>query len=162
MSYLQLYHVSLGLMYLHSHKIVHGDLKAVRICLLVGHIMTAVDMIIILQCNVLIDASGSAVLCNFGLSSIKADITSQTVVKSDGESIIGSRNWMAPEPLLGQSLKKPCDIYSFGMTLYKVSIALVSFYTSHVEADPTTWKIFVNEIPLGHVDPVSLIDLVAY
>ena len=34
-------------------------------------------------------------------------------------------NWMAPELLLGQSLKKPCDIYAFAMTLYEVSSTLL-------------------------------------
>ena len=68
----------------------------------------------------LIDSGGKAVLCNFGLSCIQADITNHTVVKTGGEGIVGSHNWMAPELLLGGSLKKPCDIYAFGMTIYEV------------------------------------------
>jgi serine/threonine protein kinase len=73
-----------------------------------------------LQVNVLIDDAGKAVLCDFGLTRIKADVTSRTV-KVDGGGVIGSRNWMAPERLLRGSLKPPCDIYAFGMTLYEVS-----------------------------------------
>jgi WD40 repeat protein len=46
---------------------------------------------------------------------------------------------MAPEQLLGKLLKMPCDIYAFGMTLY---------------------EIFMNEIPLGHINYVDFIDLV--
>ena len=64
-------------------------------------------------------------LCDFGLSRIKANITSSTVVQSDPGGLVGSRNWMAPELLLGQSLKKPCDIYAFAMTLYEVSFTLL-------------------------------------
>jgi len=93
----QIHHISLGLVYLHSRKIVHGDLKAV---------------------NVLIDDGGKAVLCDFGLTRIKADATTRTT-RTDSGSIVGSRNWMAPELLLGGSLKKPCDIYAFGMTLFE-------------------------------------------
>jgi serine/threonine protein kinase len=75
---------------------------------------------------VLIDDSGKAVLCDFGLTRIRADVTSRTS-KVDG-GIIGSRNWMAPELLLGGSLKKPSDIYAFGMTIYEVSFICL---TSH-------------------------------
>jgi len=50
---------------------------------------------------------------------MKADVTSRTA-RPDGGSTVGSRNWMAPERLLGASLKNPCDIYAFGMTLYEV------------------------------------------
>ena len=41
---------------------------------------------------------------------------------ADGGGVIGSRNWMAPERLMGGSLKTPSDIYAFGMTLYEVSL----------------------------------------
>jgi serine/threonine protein kinase len=75
---------------------------------------------IFLQLNVLMDDGGKAVLCDFGLSRVRADVTSRTM-KADAAIIIGSRNWMAPERLIGGSLKKPSDIYAFGMTIYEVS-----------------------------------------
>ena len=68
----------------------------------------------------LIDHGCNAVLCDFGLSRIKADATSRTARPDEG-GIVGSRNWMAPERLMGGALKKPCDIYAFGMTVYEVS-----------------------------------------
>ncbi|KIM80596.1 hypothetical protein PILCRDRAFT_789369, partial [Piloderma croceum F 1598] len=93
--------------------------------------------------NVLIDDGGNAVLCDFGLSRIKADATSRTA-RADRGSIVGSRNWMSPEQLQGGSLKKPCDIYAFGMTLY--------------ESEPTIGRFFANAIPLGHLNYADLFD----
>ena len=74
----------------------------------------------------LIDDSGKAVLCDFGLSHVKADTMSRTV-RADGQRIVivGSRNWMSPEQLQGGLLKKSDDIYAFGMTLYEVSLSLM-------------------------------------
>jgi serine/threonine protein kinase len=43
----------------------------------------------------------------------------------NADGVLGSRNWMAPERLPGGSLKIPCDIYAFGMTLYEVSAGQV-------------------------------------
>lgn len=113
-----MHHVALGLVYLHLNGIVHGDLKAVSILPInyYGYVVTKLA----LQLNVLIDDAGNAVLCDFGLSRVKADVTSRTV-NTDDSGIVGSRNWMAPELLIGKSLKKPSDIYAFGMTLYEVS-----------------------------------------
>jgi serine/threonine protein kinase len=71
---------------------------------------------------VLIDDAENAVLCDFGLSFIRADVTSRAVKAiSKGQGPVGSRNWMAPERLRGESPKKPSDIYAFGMTIYEVS-----------------------------------------
>ncbi|KAJ7226454.1 kinase-like protein [Mycena rebaudengoi] len=90
--------VSLGLDYLHSRKICHGDLKGI---------------------NVLVEEFGRALLCDFGLARIKADITSRTRAMSDSV-VSGSRNWMAPELLSGSLPRPQSDIYAFGMTLYEV------------------------------------------
>jgi len=85
----------------------------------------------VLQFNVLIDDSGRGVLCDFGLSRVKANVTSRTMKQSKGD-VVGSRSWMAPERLTGGSLKKPCDIYAFGMTLHEVSAVVLrlSLYSS--------------------------------
>jgi serine/threonine protein kinase len=72
-----------------------------------------------LKMNILIDNGQNAVLCDFGLSRVKSDLTMSSLGAS-ALSVMGTRNWMAPERLLGGSLKKPCDIYSFGMTAYEV------------------------------------------
>ncbi|PBK85528.1 kinase-like protein [Armillaria gallica] len=83
-----------GLLYLHSRKIVHGDLKAV---------------------NVLIDDAQTAVLCDFGLSQIQEDL-----MKRPSLPKIGSPNWMSPERLSGEPLRPAADIYSFSMTIYEL------------------------------------------
>ena len=117
-----MHHISLGLVYLHENKIIHGDLKSVN---RVNSLLYLCHLMSILQLNVLIDGGGKAVLCDFGLSRIKADVTSRTVARPSQSGLMGSRNWMAPELLLGGSLKKPCDLYAFGMTLYEVGLTLV-------------------------------------
>ena len=76
-----------------------------------------------LQQNVLVDDGGKALLCDFGLACLKADITTRTM-EADPVAIAGSRHWMAPERLMGKPLRKPSDIYSFGITLYEVIVWL--------------------------------------
>jgi serine/threonine protein kinase len=64
----------------------------------------------VLQLNVLVDDSGRGVLCDFGLSHVKTDVTSRTTKPGGGE-IVGGRSWMVPERLLGGSSKKPsCSV----------------------------------------------------
>lgn len=74
----------------------------------------------ILQLNVLMDDGGNAVLCDFGLSRIRADVTTRSSTH-DTINIVGSRNWLAPEILVGGTPKRPGDIYAFGMTTYEAS-----------------------------------------
>ncbi|KAF7362565.1 Kinase-like protein [Mycena venus] len=90
--------VSLGLEYLHSRKICHGDLKGT---------------------NILVDGSTRALLCDFGLARIKADTTARSASKETYPAS-GSRNWMAPELLTGSTPRVASDVYAFGMTLYEL------------------------------------------
>ncbi|KAJ8563971.1 hypothetical protein ON010_g7377 [Phytophthora cinnamomi] len=71
----KLHEAALGLQYLHSRGIVHGDLKCN---------------------NILIGSDGHAKLTDFGLSS-----TVGTARVSDGQAAIGAVRWKAPEVLVG-------------------------------------------------------------
>ena len=77
------------------------------------------------QVNVLIDDNEKAVLCDFGLSQVKADATSRTTILRDAAPVAGSRNWMAPERLMGGSLRRPCDIYAFGIMIPEVCVLVL-------------------------------------
>ncbi|KAJ7282419.1 kinase-like domain-containing protein, partial [Mycena rebaudengoi] len=111
--------IALGLEYLHSRKICHGDLKAI---------------------NVLVEHSGRALLCDFGLARLKADTSSRTIANIAAPQIQGSRNWMAPELLNGSRVRMPSDVYAFSMTLY---------------------ELYTDEIPLFSVPYADFVDLVA-
>ena len=123
-SSLQLCDMCCGLLYLHSKQVVHGDLKAVGDASCEVYIRTKAA--ILLQSNVLVDDGGRAVLCDFGLSRVRSDVTSRTAIAGIAAPV-GSRNWMAPELLNGGRLRKPCDIYAFGMTIYEVRLLIDPF-----------------------------------
>jgi serine/threonine protein kinase len=72
------------------------------------------------QMNILIDDAENAVLCDFGLTRMKTEVTA-AMDSEAANAVMGSRNWMAPERLMGRVLKRPADIYAFGMTIYEVS-----------------------------------------
>ena len=105
--------VALGMKFLHSRNVTHGDLKA--------------D-------NVLVRNMGSRE------SNMEIKITDFGVSQfSDKEAvecrISGTRWWRAPEVLNNESLKKPlpfdpkaADVYSFGMTCYEIITGKAPFY----------------------------------
>ncbi|EUC58262.1 tyrosine kinase catalytic domain protein [Rhizoctonia solani AG-3 Rhs1AP] len=87
--------ITTGLAYLHRNGIVHGDLKGL---------------------NVLISASRTPMLCDFGNSVIEES----TLLFADSRSGIGNTlRWAAPELLTGetQALSPATDVYSLGMTI---------------------------------------------
>ncbi|KAJ3289173.1 hypothetical protein HDU79_004264 [Rhizoclosmatium sp. JEL0117] len=96
-----LYQVSLGMQYLHSRGVVHGDLKAV---------------------NVLIDAHGTAHIADFGFASLKQFTTTRktSAAAASSQSFGGTLRWMSPERLQGSPLSQPVDIYAFAMLAYEI------------------------------------------
>lgn len=69
----------------------------------------------------LVETSGKALLCDFGLARLKADAATRTPFNLDVPQVIGSRNWMAPELLTGSRYWLTSDVYAFGMTVYEAS-----------------------------------------
>ncbi|KAH7338694.1 WD40-repeat-containing domain protein [Rhizoctonia solani] len=86
--------VATGIAYIHSHKMVHGDIKAF---------------------NVLISSDGVAKLTDFGISTMS---DSSIGFSGTTTSQAGSVRWMAPELLVEEPSKtKESDIYALGMTI---------------------------------------------
>lgn len=88
----KLYEASLGLQFLHAHKIIHNDLK----------------------CNtVLVGSDNKTKLSDFGLSSVVTTSQSSSAVEA-----VAAESWKAPEVLTGESSASfESDIYSFGMCI---------------------------------------------
>ncbi|KAF9651282.1 kinase-like protein, partial [Thelephora ganbajun] len=119
-----------GLHFLHSHGVIHGDLKG--------------D-------NILVDASGMACLGDFGLSSIAS--FSCTGTSAPGPH--GTIRWMAPElvfPILAMDEELPShstkesDVYALAMVTIEVFTGLIPFHS--YQRDPVVIKnIMLGERP---------------
>ncbi|KAG1840315.1 kinase-like domain-containing protein [Suillus tomentosus] len=116
--FLLLLQVVLGLQYLHSKDIVHGDL---------------------MPPNVLIDENGDALLADFGLSCLLADHETSFFASHSS----GAIRWAAPEiiPLdterLDECVSKPnkaSDIYSFGCIMMQVLFNCSPYFDMKTES----------------------------
>ncbi len=96
-----------ALEYIHSRGIVHRDFK---------------------PGNVLIDAKGSVVLGDFGISrfvdgGLREELGIETTVevdKSDERTIMGSVMFLAPEVRRGEKATPASDAYALGVTFYRL------------------------------------------
>ncbi|KAF7373372.1 Kinase-like protein [Mycena sanguinolenta] len=94
-----LYEVAQGLEYLHSHRIVHGDLRGI---------------------NILITEDWNACLADFGLSIVSDFTPTKSTTRA------GSLYWMAPELLdpdrFGLSFNRTpaTDVYAFGCVCFEL------------------------------------------
>ncbi|THH31755.1 hypothetical protein EUX98_g2416 [Antrodiella citrinella] len=94
--YVKLSGAAEGLAYLHTEKVVHGNVRCA---------------------NILVAIGGEAVICDFGMSKIREETSAQSATMT--LTTQGSTRWMSPELLdaLVTSPTTQCDIYSFGMTM---------------------------------------------
>ncbi|KAG1766886.1 kinase-like domain-containing protein [Suillus placidus] len=113
--FLLLFQVVLGLQYLHSINIIHGDL---------------------MPSNILIDENENAVLADFGLSRLLADHETSFFASHNS----GATRWAAPEiiPLEPNELvskpNKASDIYSFGCVMMQVLSGHSPYFDMKVES----------------------------
>lgn len=85
--------IARGLVYLHSSKIVHCDVKSP---------------------NILLGQSGNAKIGDMGMSRVLAKAS---VTKS---ASVGTWSWAAPELLLNSRINEQVDVYSFGIILWEI------------------------------------------
>ena len=101
--------VAKGLDYLHSHGLIHGDLKGVSAY---GYPLIA-PLISAPQPNILVDVSGHACITDFGLVRDTLGI----VCVAEGQSA----RWTAPEVLAETGAPSTeADVFSFGMVMVEV------------------------------------------
>ena len=110
-----LHAISAGVEYLHSHNIVHRDLKSL---------------------NVLLDKQLNPKLCDFGLAVVKIETESQAPSsrRSNMASAIGTIRWLAPEVMQGRSHSKHSDVWALGLIVAEVVTRKVPFHTISAEA----------------------------
>eukprot|EP00948_MAST-09A_sp_MAST-9A-sp1_P002068 g2068.t1 len=101
--------IALGMNYLHSFrtKIIHRDLKSP---------------------NVLMDDNFRAVVSDFGLSTIKQDLSDPMA--------IGNPLWTAPEVYLSQPLNEKMDVFSFAIVLWEIITLEIPYHGFPVQGLP--------------------------
>lgn len=90
--------ICFGMVYLHSHDVLHCDLKS---------------------SNVLLGESFEVKICDFGLAHLLDESCCEGQL---GMNIgcVGTHNWTAPEVLRGEEYSKSADVYSLAMILWEM------------------------------------------
>jgi serine/threonine protein kinase len=118
-NFIQALDIAKGLEYLHSQKVIHGDLKGVCI----AGVLYMMSLTTFLQVNILISRTQRAFLADFGL----ATTINSTVRNSSTFQSGGTLRWQAPELFRDDDDEVPntntmaTDIYAFAMVCYEAS-----------------------------------------
>ena len=134
-----------GIHYLHTRSppIIHGDLHDVSIdisilCSIVKHFQKR---------NVLVSCTGDCLLCDFGLSRIRHEVSrTHTAVQQGGRG-----RFVAPEISSGDEdrINEESDIYSLAMTIYALGTGSLPF--AHIKRDPAACRAAQGgERPIKH------------
>jgi serine/threonine-protein kinase len=125
--------------FLHSEGIVHRDIK---------------------PSNIMFDHNGTVKVTDFGTAKVLGDL------KNTKTGLIGSYAYMSPEQILGEEVTEVSDIYSFGITLYRMVTGKLPFeYESeykimkgHLEQKPAPPWVINKNVPtsLGNLILKSL------
>ena len=104
-----------GLHYLHSHNVVHGDLKGVCVYPKFRSALVLIPN----QPNVLVDDTGHARITDFGFAVVTHNLDIMWgALPGDGHTA----RWTAPEILTGKGANsKEADVFSFAMVVIEVS-----------------------------------------
>lgn len=87
-----------ALAYMHERKWLHKDIK---------------------PDNVLVNGAGEVRLIDFALSQ-RIGMSWQRLFKKKGGVVKGTRSYMSPEQIRGETLDERADVYGFGCTLYEL------------------------------------------
>lgn len=135
------YGIASGLVYLHSNKIIHRDLKSA---------------------NVLLDAALCPRIADFGFSKNYDPLTQSRMY--DSMEIVGSPLYMAPELIEGADFpySEKTDVYAFAFILYELFSTKLPYYEKNLKTQNQLFKIVrEGQRPLFHDDlPTPLINLI--
>ncbi|MEZ5359340.1 MAG: protein kinase [Candidatus Zixiibacteriota bacterium] len=136
-------HIAAGLAAAHKINVVHRDIK---------------------MSNILVDDSNQPKILDFGLAkpvapvqmegdSETTDTISQELTKAG--KIVGTVSYMSPEQIKGEPVDSRCDIFAFGILLYRMatgdspfeSDTNVSTMAKILESQPESPRIKNNQVP---------------
>ena len=110
-----------GLLYLHTHNIIHGDLKCLNILLSKPY-------------NENEEEYPVPKICDFGLC----------ITMDDTNQLKGfTARWAAPEVMLKKAATKMSDIFSFGMVIYEIISQKIPF--DEIQDNKTVMKMIIDK-----------------
>lgn len=110
--------IALGMQYLHSHKIIHRDLKSP---------------------NILIGAHEVVKISDFGTSREWNEISTKM-------SFAGTVSWMAPEVIRHEPCSEKVDIWSYGVVLWEMLTCEIPY--KDVQSSAVIWGVGNNSLQL--------------